>query len=71
MDKIRKVWVVLNGEMHEGGSVVSVHDSKNKAVKAALAVHPHFDGGWEPLPEENLSWGNGCDYVTVEEWEVL
>jgi hypothetical protein len=66
----RKVWIVLNGEMHEGGAVVSVHDSKIKAMSAALKVETHFSGGWQPLPDPD-SWGNGCDYVTVEEWEIL
>lgn len=65
----RKVWVVSNGENHEGGTVVGVYSSKELAVKKALEVPPHFDGGWEPLPEP-LAWGNGCDYVIVEEFPV-
>lgn len=62
------VYIVENGERYEGGSVVSVHSSYAKAVEAALAVQTHFAGGWKPDREDH--WTNGCDYVTVLQYEV-
>lgn len=63
-----KVFVVINGETHEGGMVVSVHRSKENAVIAALAVETHFEDGWEK--EDENYWTNGCDFVMINEYEV-
>ncbi len=64
-----KVYVVMNGERCEGGSVMSVHLSEDTARDAALKVKAHFAGGWQ---ETNLNtWENGCDFVAVVEMELL
>jgi hypothetical protein len=61
-----KVWIVLHGEQHEGCWVVSVHSTKAKAVKAALAVKCRFAGGWrDSYAVEGPYWENGCDFVKV------
>jgi len=70
MSKVRKVWIVIKGEKHEGGSVEGVYATKNKAVNEAMKVSCSFGGGWSPIMNEELSWENGCDYLTVEDWEV-
>lgn len=62
------VFVVLHGELCEGGSVVSVHVKKENAIKAALKVRFCFEGGWQPDGDDE--WVNGCDFVTVREHEV-
>ena len=59
------MFIVLHGERCEGGSVVSVHNTHQQAVKAALNVKCHFDGGWTQIDPDY--WENGCDFVTVEE----
>jgi len=64
-----KVYIVLHGELCEGGSVVSVHKKEKNAVKAALKVKCCFPGGWREEDEEN-EWVNGCDFVLVSEWTV-
>lgn len=66
----KKVWVVSKGEKHEGGSVEGVYASKEVAIKHALKVSYSFDGGWTPIKDDPLSWENGCDYLTIEEFEV-
>ena len=62
------VWIVSNGEQHEGGSVSGVYDSKEKAIENALKVPCHFDGGW--LKDGDDYWTNGCDYVIIEEFKI-
>jgi hypothetical protein len=63
-----KVYVILHGELHEGGQVVSVHKFRKNAVKVALAMSCYFPGGWQE--EEEGFWVNGCDFVKIEEVEV-
>lgn len=63
-----KVFTVEHGELHEGGSVLSVHETRASATKAALKVRCCFEGGWI-LKEEGV-WVNGCDFVQVKEMEV-
>lgn len=65
---MKTVFIVRHGEMHNGSEIVSVHRTKEPAVKAALAVKTCFDGGWVPDGEDE--WINGCDFVQVVEEEV-
>ena len=65
---MKTVFIVSTGEMHEDVCVVSVHRTKEEAVKAALAVKTCFEGGWVPDGEDE--WINGCDFVVVREEEV-
>lgn len=62
---MESIFVVEHGERCEGGSVVSLHKSHEKAVEAALKVEPCFDGGWKQ--DGTDCWINGCDYVKVTE----
>jgi hypothetical protein len=67
---MKTVFVVTHGELYEGGGVVSVHASKEAAIKVALSVRTCFDGGWvkeETGEGEPDVWVNGCDFVQVEE----
>ena len=68
-DKL-KVWVVQQGEAHEGGSVCGLFWNKEDAIKCALAQRACFEP-WTPMKDEHLAWESGCDYVKVEEIEVL
>lgn len=67
-----KVFIVENGEQHEGGSIVGVFLDRDKAIEIALKTRTCFGGGWQKDPdrEEDLYWENGCDYVRVEEYQV-
>lgn len=69
MKKPKVVFIVMHGELHEGGRVVSVHEDEEDAIKAALAVKTCFAGGW--VAEEENFWVNGCDFVEVKEETVL
>lgn len=62
------VFIVSQGERHEGGVVVSVHKTKKAAIKAALAEKCYFEGGW--VSDGPASWINGCDFVIWEKWRV-
>lgn len=70
-EKCMSVWVVLKGEKHEGGSVCGVYSTKERAIFEGLKATFSFDGGWTKMKDCELSWENGCDYLSVEEWEVL
>lgn len=63
-----KVYVLSRGEDHEGSYIVGVFASKEDAVAKAAQMPTHYEGGWEPL-RDNF-WGNGCDYLLIEEWKV-
>jgi hypothetical protein len=67
-----KIWIVLHGEQHKGGWVVSVHNTKAKAVKATLAFERQFAGYWlkKDIDGDRLYWENGCDFITVIEKEI-
>lgn len=65
---MKVVWLVTHGEYGEGKTTVSVWLRKDKAIKAALAQSTCFEGGWKPYGED--MWRNGCDVVTVEQFEV-
>lgn len=64
------IWIVEKGEKHEGGSVIHVCASKKFAVRKALEVPCSFPGGWVKDKEEDLLWGNGCDYLTVRRFKI-
>ncbi len=63
------VYVVLKGEAHEGGSVIGVFYNEKVARELATAQETHFEGGWSQRENINM-WCNGCDYVSVESWDV-
>jgi hypothetical protein len=62
------VYIVLHGEQHEGGSVVSVHVTRKSAVDTALKQKCCFAGGW--TEREDHLWENGCDFVQVLRFRV-
>ena len=64
-----RVYIVVRGEQHEGGSVMGAYSSYDKARYAALGSKPSF-GPWEEDPDEPDYWESGCDFVTVQDWEV-
>ena len=64
---MKVVWIVMNGESNEGGTIDGVYSTKKKAMRNALLEKCHFSGGWM-LKEENedyIEWENGCDFLTV------
>lgn len=73
-----KIYIVLTGEAHEGGSVEGVYMQREDAIKMALFVKTYFPGGWQLETERQADaedhdirvWTNGCDWVSVEEHEV-
>lgn len=65
---MKAIYIVVNGERGEGGTIVSVHRFKKAAIKAALAVKCCFEGGW--VPDGPTSWVNGCDFVLYQKWPI-
>jgi hypothetical protein len=63
-----KVYVVERGERYEGGQAVGVYSTFSKAKAAALNQDTAFEDGW--IEADTHYWKNGCDYVTVIEFEV-
>lgn len=63
-----RVWVVEKGEKHEGGTVISVHQTRSGAEIAALAMPTDFEGGWDEVGDN--CWENGCDYVKITWYDV-
>lgn len=64
------VYVVIRGELSEGGSVVGVFSDIDAACEVALAQKRHFGAEWSP-ERAPLKWTNGCDFVQVEEHAVV
>ena len=62
------VFVVSFGEKYEGGRILGIKDTLEKAQKLALEQETCFDGGW--VPKKENYWENGCDFISVEEFEV-
>lgn len=63
-----KIFIVCHGERGRGGFVVGVFEDKIKATTKALTQKTHFTEGWK---QEGVDyWVNGCDFVSIEEWEV-
>ena len=67
---MKSVFIVEHGEQHEGGDVVGVYTTREKAVKVALEQETCFGGGWKGDKDEDNYWTNGCDYVKVTEHNV-
>jgi hypothetical protein len=64
-----KVYVVEHGEKFEGGQIIGVYTTYEKAKFVALSQEPVFDGGW--IADDCGTYRyNGCDYVNVKEFEV-
>lgn len=65
------VWVVLNGEHCEGGTVVGVFSSRQRAKTRALKCEARFDD-WKQAkdPDDPNEWESGCDFVRIEQHEV-
>jgi len=68
-----RVWIAERGEKHEGGSIVGVFDSYDKACTAAMEEKAHFAGGWGQIDgtaADEFYRENGCDWVAVSVYEV-
>ncbi len=66
---IMTIYIVSRGEMGEGSSIQKVFTTLEKAQAFAKNMSFCFVGGWESDGPHN--WYNGCDYIEIEEWEVL
>lgn len=62
------VWLVSEGEAHEGQNARSVHISRDGALEAAAVLRKRAGGVWELLRVEDTYtiWGCSADLVTVE-----
>lgn len=65
-----RVHIVLNGEKHEGASVLGVFLNTEKAIEFSLEQETRFDGDWIPCRDIQHRWTNGCDVISIEEWTV-
>jgi|TARA_R110000824_G_scaffold6506_8_gene30083 hypothetical protein len=72
---VTAVFIVMQGENHEGGSVVAVTSSLESARLAALEA---MDGHWAPgvwgfaqlVADELDSWQRGCDWMNIRKHTV-
>jgi len=73
-----KVYVVMCGEQYEGGAVDSVHATVDGARTAWRKLVDDLTERWSPIAEGDeykvdeteLYALIGCDFVSVEEYEV-
>jgi len=66
------VYILLHGEISEGGSVVSVHATEAGAINAAMTEMDGGDfleDGYEPKMEWRR-WTDGYDWYSVRSHEV-
>jgi hypothetical protein len=64
------IYIVFEGEQHEGGSVASVHKTHAGAVNAAVQAKSFMGLGWTKDPEILDYWTSGCDFVEVVKREL-
>lgn len=62
----KTVFIVMYGEINEGGWPVAVFNSREKAQRCALKQKTHFAGGWKKAVGLEDYWKNGCDFVAIE-----
>ena len=65
MSNTEYVYILFNGVDHEGGSVISVHKTKEGANKSAQEYAQKY--GYSSYKGY---WSNGCAYVEVQEMEL-
>jgi len=64
------VFAVICGENHEGYGVVKVYAQKDRAIEFAREyITERTWCKWE-YDEDDETWSNGCDYVSVVEFTV-
>ena len=63
------VYIVIKGEMGEGGLVMGVYQRRDKACREALKTKYSFSA-WIPKKGVRDEWESGCDFVSVERWKV-
>lgn len=69
----QQVYVVFKGEAYEGGSVLRVFGTKEKAevwVKKYIAQYPETPRHTWKRESEDGGWRCGHDYIEIEPWEV-
>jgi len=64
-----KVYVVMQGENHEGGSVVAVFYLEKDAVKFATKFAKAMSFPMTKKKDRNV-WTGGCDWLTILTYEV-
>lgn len=64
------VWVVLYGELGEGGNVIAVFADRPDEKRVLSLRKPVYDGGWE-WQSEGYWTNDGVDFLSVREHEVL
>ena len=61
-----KVYIASRGENCEGGHILGAFKTEDGAKDRCLSEEAHFgDHSWKK--EGRYMWGNGCDYVCIEE----
>lgn len=67
------VYVVMQGEQSEGGSILYVADSLALARKYAekyTAGEASEYRAWDKSKTEKDMWTAGCDWLSIERWNV-
>ena len=65
-----KVYIVVHGELSEGGKVMGVHVNYSDAKIEATLIPTHFKSPWEAVKDERDFWVSGCDFVEIVEQEL-
>lgn len=68
-----KVWTLSRGYHYEGGSVVKIFDTLDKAKLAAEAIveKDGDDGEWDRGEgDDTFTWENDASWLAVRSWEV-
>ena len=64
------VWVLAQGEDHEGGTVLGVYTSKEAAkgpfVEAAHRIPFDLDNAWQDEQSGAVHAHGGCDWISLE-----
>lgn len=70
-----KVYIVTQGEAHEGDTILGVYARPEDADQATIEAMKYRAGVWAPVPRTHASdpmmWTQGCDNVAITEWNVI
>jgi len=69
----KTVWIVVRGEDREGGSVLAVCATRNRALVVAINARSDPNRWTRTLDEpDRIQWhDDGCDWITARKVKVL
>ncbi len=67
-----EVWVVSQGEDHEGSHILGIYSTKYKAISWVVNYlsNDYRRGNKFSFDEPSLTWSLRCDFISVDQYDV-